>query len=402
MLLWHPLRIATSDPIYNVVEATDAIQKATSSCVAAWASRYESVLHLLSGGLDSSVVAMYLQRATVRPRVTYLNIRNSHDASSDERRYARVVAQSTGFPMEEHEQNVVFSLHNRLAVPRTESPFNNFYLLAPEDRTTQLATSLQARGLFTGEGGDQIFYQNGARFAWRDFARMRGPRPALLRSAFDAARIEGETIWSLFFREPLRAPLASLSSGLASQVLIDSNVRESVAKNRKFLHPWVDGSEPALPGKFWHALLLSGAVAEEMYGPLGSSISPERVSPLVSQPLVEICLRIPTFVLISGGHERALARRAFCSVVPREILTRPTKAALYDSAKALLAYNLELIRELLLDGILVRQGILDRKPLERFLSGTATDIRGHAPRVLTYVLCEVWLQSWSHTQRAAA
>ena len=49
----------------------------------------------------------------------------------------------------------------------------------------------------------------------------------------------------------------------------------------------------------------------DFYDPLGQGNEAERISPLFSQPLMELCLRIPTYVLTEGGWDRAVARRAF-------------------------------------------------------------------------------------------
>ena len=42
----------------------------------------------------------------------------------------------------------------------------------------------------TGEGGDQLFFQNGAYYVCADFIYTHGVRPRTLSVALDAARIE--------------------------------------------------------------------------------------------------------------------------------------------------------------------------------------------------------------------
>ncbi len=58
--------------------------------------------------------------------------------------------------------------------------------------------------------------------------------------------------------------------------------------------------------------------------------------------------------------------------LPVDILQRTAKAVTYDYVRATLDKNLGLVRSLLLDGVLVKERILDAVRLERALSGTLT------------------------------
>src|SRR3546814_16146244 len=53
------------------------------------------------------------------------------------------------------------------------------------------------------------------------------------------------------------------------------------------------------------------------------AVSPPHIAPLLSQPIVELCLSIPTWMWISGGLNRAVARKAFEGRLPA-IITRRT------------------------------------------------------------------------------
>ena len=97
---------------------------------------------------------------------------------------------------------------------------------------------------------------------------------------------------------------------------------------------------------------------------------PERTLPLLSQPLVELCLRIPTYVLIRSGRDRALARRAFANDLPAEIIARYAKGRADHHSRNILDANLAFVRELLLDGALVQKGLLNRTNLELYLTRT--------------------------------
>jgi asparagine synthase (glutamine-hydrolysing) len=158
--------------------------------------------------------------------------------------------------------------------------------------------------------------------------------------------------------------------------------------------PLLDEIANLSPGKLWHAA--SVAVPLLSYDVLSLPNDPESIYPLMSQPVLELCLQLPTYVLIQGGQDRALARRAFAEDLPRQVARRTTKGGSTTIAKTLYEKNLPFIRELLLDGELVRAGYLDRKKLELNLRpGHA--ILGHAfgEILIEHLSTEAWLRSWS-------
>jgi len=118
------------------------------------------------------------------------------------------------------------------------------------------------------------------------------------------------------------------------------------------------------------------------------------INPLISQPIVELCLQIPTYVHAAGGADRAVARAAFAADLPPEILARTWKGAADRHLQAMLESHLGLIREMLLDGGLVRAGILDRKRLGEALSARSVGSRTHATELFGYFCTEVWLRRW--------
>ncbi len=128
------------------------------------------------------------------------------------------------------------------------------------------------------------------------------------------------------------------------------------------------------------------------YDPYLREAAPELVSPLLSQPLVELCLRLPTWLLTQGGRGRALARRAFAHDIPREIATRQSKGGMEEHVALILDRNLSFARGLLLDGHLARQGFLDRKKVEAILANRLSDRGENLSEIHDCIAVEAWLQ----------
>ncbi|MFZ0549376.1 MAG: asparagine synthase-related protein, partial [Steroidobacteraceae bacterium] len=177
-------------------------------------------------------------------------------------------------------------------------------------------------------------------------------------------------------------------------------VTEAARRSAAFLHPLLRHPRGAPSGKLWHAHQISQPF--DFYDPLGREGDPERLSPLFSQPVMELCLRIPTYVLTDGGWDRAVARRAFYHDLPPEIRNRRDKGGIEEHLRLTLERNRGLLRELLLDGALVREGVVDRGRLAEVLSGRASRIAAGSGELLEYAGIEAWLRRWDTGRLAAA
>lgn len=402
---WHPNQLTALDPIEDVAVAAQTLRSTAKECIHAWASQYRSILHMLSGGLDSSIVLGCLRDAPSRPRLTCVNYHNIKDPSTDERYYARLSAERAHCAFVEKVMVNDFDISVVRDTPKGPIPSENIHALMLANTTADIARQSEAEATFSGRGGDQLFYQNGARFAYADYVQKNGFTRTAFRMAMDAASVEGGTVWSVLLRESKLAPKELAFQGMQPRYhpLINPLALERARECELFLHPWMDDSDGMSPGKWWHTWVLSSAVNDNLYDPWATADDPENLAVLVSQPLVELSLRMPSYILAADGKDRAIARRAFESDVPAEILTRSAKGLTYDSAKVILVRNADFIRELLLDGALVKEGVLDRQKLEASLSGEELKECGEATAILSYVGSEAWIQSWiSHRRQIAA
>ena len=80
--------------------------------------------------------------------------------------------------------------------------------------------------------------------------------------------------------------------------------------------------------------------------------------------------------------------------MPRSIVTRRTKGGQEEHAKAILVRNLSFARELLLDGALVREGILHRDRVADVLSGRPSRTASSNVELYACLSIESWLRQW--------
>jgi asparagine synthase (glutamine-hydrolysing) len=394
---WDPLRIAETGVFDDLARATDWLRRIARDCVRAWASGHETILHTLSGGLDSSIVLACLQDAPARPRIVCLNY-HSPGSNTDEREFARLAAQRAGCELIERERNSSLDLTQMLKLDRSPIPQSYLPYLESARHEAELAALTGASASFSGIGGDQLFYQSRAFFAAADYLQRNGIRAGAFRVALDAARMDRLSVWTVLrralFHGLMRHPWSIRDEPALYKTLIRNDVIDEVAlqtrTSGRFIHPLFRSTARAQSGKVWHAWQL--LFPPDFCNPLAGAAVPESVTPLYSQPLMELALRIPTYFLTIGGWDRAVARRAFQHDVPREIITRQAKGGQEEHARAILSRNIGFVRELLLDGALVSQRILDRARVEDVLSGRPTRSPTGNAELYEYLGAEAWLR----------
>ncbi len=384
-LLWNPLQ-ECDPPIEDPALAAAELGRVTRDVVQAWAGRYPSILHLLSGGLDSSIILACLRDAPAK--ITCLNAFTSA-AAGDERAFARLAARQAGRELlERHHVAECVRIEALLQIPASPEPIHSLGWLDHIQRDAPVTHERGAGAIFSGLGGDEVFGRSGATWAVSDFARRHGVRPSLFGMALDAARQEQLSVWKVLHAalwgarwEPHSEPRAVAQSNV-------SVPGEDVAE-----HPALrTASMPSACGKRRHAYLIT-PVPPGFSDPTPPCV--ERILPLRSQPLLELCLRIPTYLLIEGGWDRALARRAFCSDLPAEVVSRRTKGEISDYMRDLLVRHLPFIQDLLLEGRLVKEGFVDRAQLASRISMARSRDRGLLVQICDCLDIEVWLRACS-------
>src|SRR3984893_6824283 len=407
-LEWNPLAIAQTNPIPDPETAVAELRRTTRACVHAWASCYSDIVHNLSGGLDSSIVLSCLKDTPSQPNITCVHYFGT-GPDEDERKYARLMARLVKVELIEHQLDVQEAkLDNILNLRRSSRPWFYMYELEHGRFEGQLAAQREAKGLFSGAGGDGVFFQARADLAVTDYLFDHGVGRDLLRVTVDAARISRKSIWPLLLNalrtraipprwHPLRV------GGRPERTLVSRDVQQAAKRAPKVLPPcFTSRSLRGLPpGVLWHALSVSAAPA--YYSSFEAGPYPERTLPLLSQPLVELCLRIPTYVLIKNGMDRATARRAFAPDLPPEIVKRRNKGRIDQHIRHVMDANLNFVRDLLLDGPMVKKGLLDPRTLELYRPRDLSPADFQYAEILQEHLCiEAWLSRWLDNRGAAS
>lgn len=391
---WHPAAVCATAAIEDPDRALADLRAVVRHCVGAWAASYDRVLHQLSGGLDSSVVAASIAAASVRPEVVCVHY-FTEMSEGDERRYARTVAENAGLELVESEIRVADRpLRALLSPARCATPAALGLVPASELLKRRLVSERRAGAVFSGQGGDQLFQEARSKLIAAEYVHRHGLGRHLLQRLVETSRLTHESFWSVamaaFRHGLLRRPVDSYAQRIDAPTVLSQSARASWSP-QAVAHPWLEDARRLPAAK---AEQIMEVVDCQPFQRMPCHYA-EQVHPLISQPIVELVLRIPTYLLAYGGRPRGLIRRAFADDVPATVLERKTKGETTGYFNRILVENAGFLRELLLDGALAREGLLDRRELEKLLSERELILGNGRRAIVDSVMAEAWLGNWS-------
>ena len=390
--LWDPVNVCKAGMIEDAGQAGELIGTTVRGCISSWASSYRSVLHDLSGGLDSSIVAACLAQARSVPTTLCFNV-YSPNPEGDERYFARKMAQRAGFELIERLIRPPAGLELKLQTLNLASPTLVSFVPENDGYRASLARERGVEAIFSGQGGDHLFQQTVSSLIPAEYVQRHGLGRRLSRILFETARSTGKPLLSVA-ADALRRGVSRGGVDFYGVFTCPDFVRAGVSdlvRSSDIRHPWVERAESLPAAKQEQVFAL---VDCQILTSMRCSYA-EIVHPLISQPIIEACLSIPSYVLADGGRDRALLRKTFSADVPHEIIARTQKGGADAYFHNMLRNNLQYMRELLLDGQLVREQLLDRAKLERALTLERILRSGETVPILTAVRAEAWLQSAS-------
>ncbi|HEY8602714.1 asparagine synthetase B family protein [Tsuneonella suprasediminis] len=367
-------------------DAAHKVREVVAQTVRALTSDCVRPLSEVSGGVDSSIVTAALSLAGRNARC--VTVRGG-DSDLDERPYAKAVAVRCGFAWKQvvlDVDDVDIRRSDAFALPR---PSARAFSQAVDEASLLAAREMGCDAFVSGGGGDNVFWYFQNVLPALDRLRCQGVG-GFLATVHDLAWMSGVSraealrlsIRRLFRRAP--RPWPHDISLLAP---------EACSIEPMPLHPWLPAPSGTVPGVQAYARLL--VLMQGQYEAARRAEAGTILAPLLAQPVIETCLAIPSWFWCREGRNRAVARAAFADLLPSEILARRSKGGFDGFAYAVFLRNRVLVREMLLDGALAQQGLLDRPEVERLLSGSAEESNLLANRLLRLVSIEAWLASWS-------
>lgn len=388
-MLWSPWSFTTREMrIEDRKDASAQVRSAVHAAVTACASAFDRIVLKVSGGLDSSIIAAVLR--SEGHGVDALNLVTA-SASGDERDHARRVCDWLSIPLHERMRDVTAIDVTRSHAAGLPRPCVRLFRQESERHADQLAAQTGASAIFSGGGGDNVFCSLASSAPLADRLLTSGPGRSAMRTATEISRIAPAPLGTViadgmrraWLGKPALRPHRDLS-------LLSPSAREALPDDNG--HPWLNCPPGALPGSAGHIRLITLAQWHvENSDPRNRNA---RISPLMAQPVIEACLRVPSWLWLDGGRDRSIARRAFCDALPLDTVTRRSKGTPSSFSAQILEDNRALVRQMIADGRLSAHNLVDRGTALTILDDPRP-VRGeHLARLLQFVDCETWAASW--------
>lgn len=387
---WSPWDHVTADGLPSA-DLAEQLRDTVLGCIRRLAMSRGRLLLSVSGGLDSSIIA-----ACLKGTETVCLTMFADDPSGDERPYARALCHQLGLPLVERAYRLEDIDIGEPLAPHLPRPRDRTQAVAYERVHLAVASELGADAFVTGNGGDNVFGYSQSAAPIADRYLEEGISRGLLSALADVCRQTGCSIVDAL-RHAARLAHEDRSYKVRPNALfLDPVVAASFGD--RIRHPWLAAPDGALPGKAAH---ISAVLRVQPNIEASRGYYLPVLTPLLSQPIVELCLSIPSWAWRRGGRDRSLARQAFASDLPAMILNRRVKGTPSRFAAKLLDHFRGAIRERLLGGRLAGSRLIDSIAVERALKGDRPVPDLERVRLLELVNAEAWIGHWTGRQMAA-
>jgi asparagine synthase (glutamine-hydrolysing) len=386
-LIWRPENFMPSSKTVTFEEAAEELARVAGAVCKSWGELFGKVTVAASGGVDSSLICAAL--ATRNLSFSCATVATL-DPSGDERRFVRMLAGRLNVEI----VDAVYDLRSidplRSISEGLPRPSKKAFMAALEAALFAAAAEVGTDIVFDGNSGDNLFCFLHSSVPVIDRIRQEGVGRGTFDTFHDMCLVTGCDIRSMA-RATIRR-LFRQSSNLAW--LPDHRLlsrRDDSPNDYDPLTPWLDSAIKIADGKKDHLALIMRSQLH-VHGLAADGLP--RFSPLASQPLVEYCLGVPTWLWCAGGKNRAVARAAFANRLPREIVERTSKAGPDSFIHSYFKTHAKLLRELLMDGLLAHHEVIDREAVNYAFKAPAGDGENML-RLLDLCEAECWSQSWS-------
>ncbi|MFT3727873.1 MAG: asparagine synthase-related protein [Terricaulis sp.] len=403
ILAWRPAQRLPPLTAANFEAGAVQLRETIVACARSWSSSYPAIAHRLSGGLDSSSALAALKAAGAESVVAF-NEYVDGVLESDERAYARAVCSRYDVPLSEICVAAADVDYGRLAdAPLTAKPSAAHVGFFTDMVAREIAAFDVGAVVTSGQGGDQVFHRSHASKIVADAVHDGLPPREIVRIALDTARLGRTPIWHVCAEAAGAVSCRPKNEGFFGTIgwtpPHDANGVPLSASALVSEHPWAPLAKQEPPAR---AERIADFADLQYYHQRDAISARFQVAPfLTAQPILELCLGVPPYVMTHGGRDRALFRTAFAEFLPEAVTQRFGKASTGRFHASVLERQTPFLREILLGGMLEQEGVIQRQTFERLLSGAGLTDPKSVVTLYPAVVAEMWLRNFRGCQARA-
>lgn len=392
--IWNPLDYVTV-PFVEEIWQEKFLQKMHGWIESSIIDSSNVILEL-SGGLDSSFLAWFLSgaRNNKKFRLHAINFYNKEDANSDERKFAKMVADKFSFPLLyiETSKHLPFSFEKFFFKP--ERPNVTFNYLALDTAIHQKALSIDSNYvLVSGHGGDSLFFSVPPIEAIADSLLLHAYKLAVKKSS------EISTFYPNYLCNIINVTTALFRCIIKENLNLFKTIPpctwldhlEPYNNYYDYLHPFFSFAKTArmLPGKAAHI--------ENYYVTLASCRRQlKTIYPFLSQPIVESALAMPTYESFDSIYSRILIRKLFERVAGPSFSYRKTKGHATASFFNGVRKNYKNILTLCMEGKFAKEQFVNKKELYDDIGKMWHGVIGKSWYISNLFCAEMFLNEWTN------
>ncbi|MCL2646656.1 MAG: asparagine synthase-related protein [Phycisphaerales bacterium] len=372
---WDPLKYINrcDDMAALGVNLADTI----SNVIKSRAQKSDTLALEFSGGVDSTGILFLTHGLFGKDKhLKPINMFHPNVSSSDERRYAKVTTDRLNLRLTEYEygESLPYDYFGYDKYLKPNWPTSSLSYSKINDDIGKLVDWKNKVTFLSGHGGDHVFMYPPAITTICDFlldGHIRG-----IGDKFKSMYMTYRSPLLLIFKNIIRGFLSYYLSTYkekcitmveGSQITSPWINKEVHAYDKKIKHHpfyYLKDGKRIQPGKF-HLIDAVYRAMSTIKGDVRGDDAVPVFFPLLSQPVIELILSVPTYETYKNGISRYPYRKSIYDRYKSETIWRTDKGATTGVSQMGLARNKERIFDLCLNGAMVKQGLINRDGLHQ-------------------------------------
>lgn len=361
------------------------------ACTKAWVEKSSGICVELSGGVDSSALMILLKDVLPNAKLIAVNYIDSKTQSSNEIAYAQEIANLCNvelFFIDWQNTSLLDPLPNAWRPNRPNSFLLNY---SKAQQLMQIASSNRCNEIANGQGGDHLFLATPPESSLADAWLNQGLKNSfgMMRELCEMQRMPW---WQLINKNIISLANHYFKINFktnSTYPYLDATFLEQLTTHNYYLE---NRLYSFYPGKAYQFTRLAHAIS---YAERNQAHQFQTYChPLLSQPVVETALRIPTYQSFEKGYDRIFLRRTISRVKHAKALWRTMKGHTAGTSTKMFANNAHVIRDIIFQGSLIKSGIINKQWLSEELVRIKHGQSNNLWPLLHITVSQLWLNQW--------